>query len=66
MTKKEMSELLKLIHDKVMPLVNVYKEVFWDKEYCHRVYDNELYEFEDITPEEFEILSKFKEKGIKS
>ena len=64
MTKKEMSELLNLIHDKVMPLVHPYKEEFWGKVYCHRVYDNESYQFEDITPEEFEILSNFKEKGV--
>ena len=65
MTKKEMTELLKLIHDKVMSLVHLYKEEFLVKEYCHRVYDNELYLFEDITPEEFEILSRFNDKGAK-
>lgn len=54
-------KLVKLIKDKVMCLVNLEDEDYWPDGHKYFIYDNELYEREEITQEEFIVLKFLKE-----
>ena len=51
-------QALKIVKEKVIPLTSLDKGYYYASHVKYRVYDNELYEYKDLTEEEYNLINE--------